>query len=72
MCVTVCVSLCVCHCVCVCVCQDVFESRRYLQVLNGKTATATALVLFLLGGLAFTGADNWGGGGGGGGERNNH
>ena len=42
--------------------QDILECRQYLRVLNGKTATATALILFNLGSLGILG--EWGGEGG--------
>jgi len=35
--------------------QDIIECRKYLRVLNGKTATATALILFNLGSAGITG-----------------
>ena len=31
------------------ICQDIMEIRKYLRVLNGKTAAATALILYNLG-----------------------
>ena len=50
-----CVSVCVCLSVwCVCM-QDIIECRKYLRVLNGKTATATALILFNLGSAGIVG-----------------
>ena len=38
-----------------CTWQDVLECRQYLRVLNGKTATATALIMFNLGTLGVIG-----------------
>lgn len=34
--------------------KDIIECRKYLRVLNGKTATATALILFNLGSAGIT------------------
>ena len=35
--------------------QDVQKCKRYLDVLNGKTAALTALTLFVVGNLAVSG-----------------
>ena len=45
--------------------QDIMEVRKYLRVLNGKTAAATALILYNLGSGAVLGERRAPAGGGG-------
>ena len=41
------------------ICQDIMEIRKYLRVLNGKTAAATALILYNLGSAGVLGEVTW-------------